>query len=201
MGPSEWRDMRQEFGRTVESSFSPLSDSHPKLLGVPIDDDGGQQVQTRDAEVLTFSGAIADFALPPDPQCALQSMVGLAFVETYLGAALHLGIEQPFDDKQCPFDPPDFAQRKCQVVLSRSRRQFLEEMTGCILPESMVATQRRTSGQLVMMVVSRMRSPVRPFSSFGTACGSKTCNLLEARSRMRGGTDSQAMTWRQKPGR
>ena len=57
-------------------------------------------------------------------------MVGLAFVETYLGAALHLGIEQPFDDKQCPFDPPDFAQRKCQVVLSRSRRQFLEEMTG-----------------------------------------------------------------------
>ena len=99
--------MRQEFGRTVESSFSPLSDSHPKLLGVPIDDDGGQQVQTRDAEVLTFSGAIADFALPPDPQCALQSMVGLAFVETYLGAALHLGIEQPFDDKQCPFDPPD----------------------------------------------------------------------------------------------
>ena len=122
--------MRQEFGRTVESSFSPLSDSHPKLLGVPIDDDGGQQVQTRDAEVLTFSGAIADFALPPDPQCALQSMVGLAFVETYLGATLHLGIEQPFDDKQCPFDPPDFAQRKCQVVLSRSRRQFLEEMTG-----------------------------------------------------------------------
>ena len=122
--------MRQEFGRTVESSFSPLSDSHPKLLGVPIDDDGGQQVQTRDAEVLTFSGAIADFALPPDPQCALQSMVGLAFVETYLGAALHLGIEQPFDDKQCPFDPPDFAQRKCQVVLSRSRRQFLEERTG-----------------------------------------------------------------------
>ena len=53
--------MRQEFGRTVESSFSPLSDSHPKLLGVPIDDDGGQQVQTRDAEVLTFSGA----DLPP----------------------------------------------------------------------------------------------------------------------------------------
>ena len=117
--------MRQEFGRTVESSFSPLSDSHPKLLGVPIDDDGGQQVQTRDAEVLTFSGAIADFALPPDPQCALQSMVGLAFVETYLGAALHLGIEQPFDDKQCPFDPPDFAQRKCQVVLSEPSFQVI----------------------------------------------------------------------------
>ena len=47
MGPSEWRDMRQEFGRTVESSFSPLSDSHPKLLGVPIDDDGGQRRKTR----------------------------------------------------------------------------------------------------------------------------------------------------------
>ena len=57
-------------------------------------------------------------------------MVGLAFVEAYLGAALHLGIEQPFDDKQCPFDPPDFAQRKCQVVLPRSRRRSLEEMTG-----------------------------------------------------------------------
>ena len=64
-------------------------------------------------KALIFSGAIADFALPPDPQCALQSMVGLAFVETYLGAALHLGIEQPFDDKQCLVRPARF--RAAQV--------------------------------------------------------------------------------------
>lgn len=130
MGPSKWRDIRQEVLRAIESSFSPLRDSDAELFGVPIDYDCGQQVQTGDAEVLAFRGAVADFALPPDPQCALQCMVGLAFVEAYLGAALHLGIEQPFDDKRCPFDPPDFAQRQCQVVLPRSRRQFLEEMTG-----------------------------------------------------------------------
>ena len=65
MCPTQRRDMRQEFGRTVESRFSPLRDIYPDLFGIPINDDGSQQVQTGDAEVLALRGAIADFALPP----------------------------------------------------------------------------------------------------------------------------------------
>ena len=85
MAPSEWRDVSQEVWRAIEPCFLPLRDGNTELLGVPIDYDCGQQVQTGDAEVLAFRGAVADFALPPDPQCALQCMVGLAFVEAYLG--------------------------------------------------------------------------------------------------------------------
>ena len=65
--PTQRRDMRQELGRTFESRFPALCDSCPELFAVPIDDDGSQQIQTSDAEMLAFRGAIADFALPPDP--------------------------------------------------------------------------------------------------------------------------------------
>ena len=57
MGPPQRRNMRQELGSTFESGFPPLRDSYPELFGVPIDYDGGQQVQTGDTEVLGSSWA------------------------------------------------------------------------------------------------------------------------------------------------
>lgn len=46
----------------------PLRDGNANLFSVPIDYDRGQKVQTGDTEVLAFRSAVADFALPPDPQ-------------------------------------------------------------------------------------------------------------------------------------
>jgi hypothetical protein len=40
------------------------------MLGVPVNDDGGEQVQACHAEVLTLGCAVADFALAPDAQGA-----------------------------------------------------------------------------------------------------------------------------------
>ena len=34
--------------------------------------------------------------------------MGLTLVEADLGAALHVSIEQPVGDEECPFDPSDF---------------------------------------------------------------------------------------------
>lgn len=31
-----------------------------------------------------------------------------ALVQTYLRATLHVDVQQPVDDEQCPFDPSDF---------------------------------------------------------------------------------------------
>jgi hypothetical protein len=45
-------------------------------------------------------------------------MMGFTFVEPYLGAALHVGIKQPFDDKKCPFNPSDFTKGDSQVMLA-----------------------------------------------------------------------------------
>ena len=69
MSPSEWRDVRQEVWRAIQTGPLPSCDGDPELLGIPIYDDGSQQVQTSDTEVLAFGGAVADFALSPDPQC------------------------------------------------------------------------------------------------------------------------------------
>jgi hypothetical protein len=74
-------------------------DSLPEVLGVPVDDDGGQQVQPCHTVVLTFDGPIADFALPLDAQGVFQGVMGLALVEANLGTTLHVGIKQPIDDE------------------------------------------------------------------------------------------------------
>ena len=50
-------------------------------------------------------------------------------VAAELGAALHVGVEQPFDDEQCAFDPADLPQGQRQIMLPRARGQFLEEVT------------------------------------------------------------------------
>ena len=53
-------------------------------------------------------------------------MVRLTFIETNIGTALHVRVERPFDDEECPFNPPDFAKGNDQIMLSRPRRQFLQ---------------------------------------------------------------------------
>ena len=73
------------------------------MLGVPIDDDRGEQVETCHAEVLTFGGSVTDFTLSTDAQGVFQGMVCLAFVQTDLGAALHVGVEQPVNDEERAF--------------------------------------------------------------------------------------------------
>ena len=57
------------------------------MFGIPINDDGGEKVETSHAEVLALGGAVADFALATDAEGVFQGMVGLAFVQTDLGAA------------------------------------------------------------------------------------------------------------------
>lgn len=118
MSPTERRDVREQLGRTVQPIMLSLRDGVSEMLGVPVDDDCGQQVQACHAEVLTFGGAIADFALAADAQGVFQGMVGFTFVQADLGAALHVGVEQPVDDEQRPFDPSDFLQGHGQIVLA-----------------------------------------------------------------------------------
>lgn len=90
-----------------------------EMQGVPVDDDGGEQVEARDPIVLALGGAVADLALPANAQGVLECMVCLALVEANLGTALHAGIENPFDDEQRPLDPADLAQCGRQIILAQ----------------------------------------------------------------------------------
>jgi len=94
MCPSERRDVAQELWRAVKPGAFSCRNGLPEMLGVPVDDDGRQQVQPCHAVVLTFDGPIADFALPPDAQGVLEGMMSFALVQTDLGTALHVCIEQ-----------------------------------------------------------------------------------------------------------
>ena len=80
------------------------------VLGVPIDDDGGQQVQASHAVVLALGGSIADFALTANAQSVFQGMVSLPLIQTNIGASLHIGIEQPVDNEQRSLNAPNFPQ-------------------------------------------------------------------------------------------
>ena len=51
----------------IQPCFSPLRDGDTKPFCIPKDNDGGEQVQPCNAEVLAFRVAVSDFTLPPNP--------------------------------------------------------------------------------------------------------------------------------------
>ena len=114
VGPSERGDMREQSGVAIQPGPLPRGDGLTEVFGVPVDDDGGEQVETGHAVVLPFGGAIPDFTLSPDAQGVFQGVMGLTLVQANLGPALHVGVEEPFDDEE----GPDIAAR---ITVARTR--------------------------------------------------------------------------------
>ena len=82
--------------KRVWAGFSFLQsgiDSDAELFCVPVDDDGSEEIEACHAIVLTFGSAVTDFALASDAQGVFQGVVSLAFIQSDLGAALHVRIE------------------------------------------------------------------------------------------------------------
>ncbi len=90
-----------------------------EVLGVPIDDDRGQKVETSHAVVLALGGSIADFALAANAKGVFQGVVRLPLVQANIGTSLHIGIEQPVDDEQRALYAPDFPERQGEFMLTR----------------------------------------------------------------------------------
>lgn len=135
--------MGQKVWRAIQAVVAAAGDGMPEMLGVPVDDDRGKQVQPGHAEVLAFGGPVADFALAADTEGVFQSMMGLALVEADLGQSsgkqspglfadpphtLHVGVEPPVDDEERPFHPPDFPQGHRQFMLARISRELPQEL-------------------------------------------------------------------------
>lgn len=121
--------MRQQSGVAIQPGPLPCGDGLTEVFGVPVDDDGGEQVETCHAVVLPLCGTVADFALPPDAQGVFQGVMGLTLVQADLGPALHVRVEEPLDDEEGAFDAPDFAERNGQLVLARVGCELLEKLT------------------------------------------------------------------------
>ena len=58
--------MGQELGLYGQPGVFPLSDRFAEMGGIPVNDDGGEQVEPGHAVVLALAGAVADFALASD---------------------------------------------------------------------------------------------------------------------------------------
>ena len=69
--------MRQQSGVAIQPGPLPCGDGLTEVFGVPVDDDGGEQVETCHAVVLPLCGTVADFALPPDAQGVFQGELGI----------------------------------------------------------------------------------------------------------------------------
>ena len=65
------------------------------MLGIPEDDDGGEQVHAGNPVMLAFGGAVADFSTTMEADGAFQRVMGLALVEPDLGTTLQIGIQNP----------------------------------------------------------------------------------------------------------
>ena len=169
--------MGQELGLDRQAGVLPLSDRFVETGGIPVNDDGGEQVEPGHAVVLSLAGAVADFALAPDA----ERVMSLALVQAGVGSALHIGAEQPVDDEERSFDPSDFAESDGQFVLARIGCEFAQQLAGRRTPLAKVAATRRMSGQFRTITSSRIWLPVNPIRGFGTRLGSKLdCPHLQA---------------------
>ena len=119
MSPTQRTDVRKKLGRHIKPFVPSLCGCVAEMDGIPVDDDRRKQVSPGNPVMLPLGCAIADFTLTTDAMRILERMVGLALVETALGAPLHIRVEIPFDNKQRAFDAADLAQRDRQVILAR----------------------------------------------------------------------------------
>ena len=70
--------MGQELGLYGQPGVFTLSDRFAEMGSIPLNDDGGEQVEPGHAVALALAGAVADFALTPDAEREAQPVVSQA---------------------------------------------------------------------------------------------------------------------------
>ena len=122
--------MGHQFGVDRQAVVLPLSDRFAETGGIPVDYDGGEEVQPSHSVVLALAGAVADFALASDAKRVLERVMSLSLVQTCAGTALHIGVEQPVHDEQRSFHPSDFAESDGQFVLTGIGGELSQQLAG-----------------------------------------------------------------------
>ena len=107
---------------------------------VPIRDGGNHEIEGHDTLLLRLRGAIVDTPLRVGEHGFGKSMSGFAFGETCLTFHPHLGVFNPVQHEQGPFDPTDLSERGMHPVLLSIGSELAQQMrrfygpvfdTGC----------------------------------------------------------------------
>ena len=122
--------MGHQLGVDRQAVVLSLSDRFAEMHSIPVDYDGGEQVQPSHAIMLSFAGAVAGFALAADAKRVLERVTSLSLVQTCAGTALHIGVEQPVHDEQRSFHPSDFAESDGQFVLTGIGGELSQQLAG-----------------------------------------------------------------------
>ena len=73
--------MGEQLRGGVDAGLFAGQDRLAQLQRVPVNDDSGEQVEAGDTVVLTFAGAVAQFAALVEVDGALQGVMGFSFVQ------------------------------------------------------------------------------------------------------------------------
>ena len=76
---------------------------------------------------LVLIGAVADFAEPVEENSAAERILLLTLVEADVAATAQLGVLQPLERKESPFQLSQFAQRERQAVLPGIGRELAQD--------------------------------------------------------------------------
>ena len=120
--------MCQELGLGRQTGAFSLSDGLVQADGIPVNDDGRQQIESSHPVVLALAGTVADFALASDAQGVFQGVMGLAFVQPDMGASAHVRVEHPIDDEERALDAADFAKRRGEIMLARIGSELAQQL-------------------------------------------------------------------------
>lgn len=94
--------------RTIQICVLSLCNGLTKLICVPIYYDGGNKDKARHTIMLSLKYTIPDFPLRSDTQGVFKCMMDLTFIQPNLRTSLHVSINQPVANKECPFIPSNF---------------------------------------------------------------------------------------------
>ena len=72
------QDVGQDLGLDCQPGVFPPYGRFAKMDGIPVDDDGGEQVEPGHAGLLALAQAVANFVLAPDPEREAQPVVSPA---------------------------------------------------------------------------------------------------------------------------
>ena len=104
-----------------------MIDSALQAGRIPENEGRDEQVHTAGAVALVRRGAVADCAEPVEEDGAAERILLLPLVEAAVATAPQVGILQPVERKESPFQLSQFAAREGQTVLPGIGRELAED--------------------------------------------------------------------------
>ena len=104
--------MGQELGLDHQAGVFLLCGRFAEMGGIPVNDHGGELVESTHRVVLAAAGAVADFTMAPDSERVLECVMSPALVQAGVGPALTVRGVLSGRRSPSPRPPPNRSQER-----------------------------------------------------------------------------------------